>query len=49
MALVDASLRRISDEGRTYSSMPCVVPLVPLTSPAMVLDTLCCPNARTYG
>ena len=49
MALVDASLRRIFDEGRTYSAMPCVVPLAPLTSPAMVLDTLCCPSARTYG
>ena len=47
--LIDVSLRRIFDEGRTYSSMPCVVPHAPLNSPALVVATLCCPSAQTYG
>ena len=49
LRLIDASLRRIFDEGRTYSSMPCVVPKAPLDSPALVVATLCCPNAQTYS
>ena len=47
MVLITASLRRIFDEGRTYSAMPCVVPLDPPTTPALAVATLCCPNART--
>ena len=49
MRLIDASLRRIFAEGRTYSSMPCVVPHAPLTDPASVVAGLCCPNAQTYS
>ena len=48
LPLIDASLRRIFDEGRVYSSMPCVVPHLPLTDPALAVADLCCPNAQTY-
>jgi uncharacterized protein DUF2515 len=48
LLLIDASLRRIFDEGRSYSSMPCVVPLEPPTTPALVVAHLCCPNGQTY-
>jgi hypothetical protein len=48
MRLVDASLRRIFADGRTYSSLPCVVPSDALTDPASVVAGLCCPNAQTY-
>ena len=47
--LLDASLQRIFDEGRTYSATPCVVPPAPPTDLARVVDTLCCPNAQSYG
>jgi hypothetical protein len=49
MRLVDVSLRRIFADGRTYSLLPCVVPLEALTDPASVVADLCCPNAQTYG
>jgi hypothetical protein len=49
MRLVDVSLRRIFDDGRTYSLLPCVVPRDASTDPAWVVAGLCCPNAHTYG
>jgi hypothetical protein len=51
MRLVDASLRRIFADGRTYSSLPCVVPRGAVSDPidpASVVAGLCCPNAQTY-
>ena len=49
MRVIGASLRRIFDEGRAYSSMPCVLPHPAATDPASVVAGLCCPNAQRHA